>query len=125
MRHRYAILAARLLSLFGLFAGAAIHAYGANSLADAINARIASERFSGAILVADGDQIIFDKGYGSANLEWNVPNSPKTRFRIGSITKQFTAASIMLLKERGKLRIEDPISTYLSATPQAWSSIKI
>ena len=61
-----------------------------------------SNKFMGSILVARNDQILLDKGYGYANLEWQVPNSPDTRFRLGSITKQFTAACILLLEERGK-----------------------
>jgi CubicO group peptidase (beta-lactamase class C family) len=59
-------------------------------------------QFMGSVLVARGDEILFSKSYGAANLEWNVPNTPTTKFRIGSITKQFTAAAILLLEERGK-----------------------
>jgi CubicO group peptidase (beta-lactamase class C family) len=46
----------------------------------------------GSVLVARGTQVLFSKGYGSANLEWDVPNTPSTKFRLGSVTKQFTAA---------------------------------
>src|ERR1700722_929821 len=66
-----------------------------------------NNHFSGTVLVAKGEQILLSKGYGSANLEWNIPNTPSTKFRLGSVTKQFTAASILLLEERGKLRVED------------------
>jgi CubicO group peptidase (beta-lactamase class C family) len=55
--------------------------------------------FMGSVLVAKGAEVLLSKGYGSANLEWDVPNSPATKFRLGSITKQFTAASILLLQE--------------------------
>lgn len=72
----------------------------------------ANNNFMGTVLVARGEQILLSKGYGSANLEWNVPNTPSTRFRLGSVTKQFTAASILLLEERGKLKVEDPIGKY-------------
>ena len=58
-----------------------------------------------------GSDIVFEKGFGSANLEWNIPNSPTTKFRLGSITKQFTAASILLLEERGRLKVEDPVES--------------
>jgi len=84
-----------------------------------------AHRFMGAALVARGDQIVFSKGFGSANLEWNVPNTPSTKFRLGSITKQFTAASILLLEERGKLKIDDPVKTYLPDAPAAWDRITI
>jgi len=64
-----------------------------------IQAYTANQRFMGAVLVAKGTEVVLNKGYGSANLEWDVPNSPTTKFRLGSITKQFTAASILLLQD--------------------------
>src|SRR5689334_17902732 len=70
-----------------------------------IQASVADKRFMGAVLVVKDGKTILDKGYGSADLEWNVPNTPATKFRLGSITKQFTAASILLLEERGKLKL--------------------
>jgi CubicO group peptidase (beta-lactamase class C family) len=54
------------------------------------------------VLVARGGEILLGKGYGSAKLEWNIPNAPAIKFRLGSITKQFTAASILQLEQRGK-----------------------
>jgi len=74
--------------------------------------------FMGAVLVARGGEVILSKGYGSANLEWNIPNTPATKFRLGSITKQFTAASILLLEERGKLTLDDQLTTQLTGQPQ-------
>jgi CubicO group peptidase (beta-lactamase class C family) len=81
--------------------------------------------FMGSILIVRDGHALADHSFGSANLEWHVPNTSATRFRIGSLTKQFTAASILLLQERGKLRIDDPISKYLEDTPPAWSGITI
>jgi CubicO group peptidase (beta-lactamase class C family) len=68
-----------------------------------------SREFMGAVLVAEGDKVIFNKAYGSANLEWKIPNTTSTKFRIGSVTKQFTAVAALLLEERGKLRIDEPV----------------
>jgi CubicO group peptidase (beta-lactamase class C family) len=82
-------------------------------------------QFMGSVLVARGDQVLFSKSYGSANLEWNVPNTPATKFRLGSITKQFTAAAVLLLEEQGKLNIQDPIKKYLADSPPAWDQITI
>ncbi|MDB6121212.1 MAG: Beta-lactamase [Pedosphaera sp.] len=65
------------------------------------------------------------KGYGVANLEWNVPVDKDTVFEIGSITKQFTAACILLLVEDGKLSVDDKISQHLKNTPAAWSNITV
>lgn len=83
------------------------------------------KKFMGTVLVAQDGKVVLDKGYGFANLEWNIPDSPTTKFRLGSITKQFTAASILLLEERGKLKIEDPLKKYLPDAPAAWDKITI
>ncbi len=84
-----------------------------------------SGRFMGSVLVARGSEILFSKGYGSANLEWNIPNSPQTKFRLGSVTKQFTAACILLLEERGKLTIDDPVKKHIPDAPAAWDKITL
>jgi CubicO group peptidase (beta-lactamase class C family) len=80
-------------------------------------------RFMGVVLVARGTDLLFVKGYGMANLEWSVPHTPTTRIPIGSNSKQFTAAAILLLEERGKLRVSDPIKSYLPDAPAAWDAI--
>jgi CubicO group peptidase (beta-lactamase class C family) len=84
-----------------------------------------SHQFMGTVLVAQGDKIVFEKSYGDANLEWNIPDDASTKFRIGSITKQFTAASILLLEERGKLSTDDPVKKYMPDAPAAWDKITI
>src|ERR1700678_1647578 len=48
-----------------------------------------NKQFMGSVLVAQGDRVVIDQGYGSANLEWGIPNGPDTKFRLGSLTKQF------------------------------------
>jgi CubicO group peptidase (beta-lactamase class C family) len=90
-----------------------------------IQSFVADKRFMGTVLVARGNDILLDKGYGFADLEWNVPDSPKTKFRLGSITKQFTAAAILLLQERGKLSVHDPVKKYMPDAPAAWDKITI
>ncbi len=84
---------------------------------------VTSQHFMGTVLVERDGKAILDKGYGSADLEWKIPNAPDTRFRLGSITKQFTAAGILLLEERGQLKIEEPISKYMPDAPAAWKNI--
>lgn len=83
------------------------------------------DRFSGTILLARDGKPIVSKGYGMANTEWDIPNSPRTAFRLGSVTKQFTAAAIMLLQERGKLSVSDPACKYVAECPPAWEPITI
>jgi CubicO group peptidase (beta-lactamase class C family) len=90
-----------------------------------IQSLVDSKQFMGAVLVARGNDILLDKGYGFADLEWNVPNTPTTKFRLGSLTKQFTAASILLLEERGKLSVNDPVKKYMPDSPPAWDKITI
>jgi len=81
--------------------------------------------FMGAVLVAEGDRILLNRGYGSAQLEWRIPNAPDVEFRLGSLTKQFTATLILLLQQDGKLSIHDPVSKYLADAPKAWEKITL
>ena len=74
-------------------------------------------RFSGTVLVARDGAPILVKGYGMADAEWQVPNTAQTKFRLGSITKQFTATVVLRLQEQKKLSVQDPICTYLDAVP--------
>jgi len=84
-----------------------------------------SHQFMGSVLVAQGDKVVFENSYGNANLEWNIPDDSLTKFRIGSMTKQFTAASILLLEERGKLSTDEYVKKYLPDAPAAWDKITI
>lgn len=72
---------------------------------------------NGCLLVASNDNILVRKGFGMANHEHQVPNTPVTKFRIGSLTKAFTALSIFQLHENGELNINDPITNYLPDYP--------
>lgn len=83
------------------------------------------KEFSGSVLVALDGRVLLDRGYGLANREWNIPNDGETRFRIASLTKQFTAVAIMLLSERGKVDLDAPIRTYLADTPPGWDGITV
>jgi CubicO group peptidase (beta-lactamase class C family) len=84
-----------------------------------------AQMFMGSVLVAKDGKAVFSKSYGMADLEWSVPNSPTTRFNIASMTKQFTAASILLLEDRGKLKTDDLVKKYLPDTPASWDKITI
>src|SRR5688572_21735003 len=101
------------------------HAQDVARMEQLVQARVDDKSFMGVVLVARGDQVILSKGYGSANLEWNIPNTPSTKFRLGSITKQFTAAAILLLAERGKLALEDPIKKHWPNAPTTWGDITV
>ncbi len=74
-------------------------------------------QFSGAVLVADKEGVLLRKGYGMASYELDVPNTPKSRFRIGSVTKLITAVAIMLLYERKLLNIDDKLTRFIPDYP--------
>lgn len=76
-------------------------------------------------LVAKGDEIIYSKALGKADLELDVPMKTEMVFRIGSITKQFTAVAILMLAEQGKLSLKDPITKYLPDYPTHGHTITI
>ncbi|MDT4897611.1 MAG: hypothetical protein QOH25_2688 [Acidobacteriota bacterium] len=73
--------------------------------------------FSGSILIARGGKVLFSKGYGMANYELGVANTPRTRFHIASVSKTFTAAAIMILQERGRLNLSDTLIKYIPDYP--------
>ena len=70
--------------------------------------------FNGSALVSEDGEVIFRNGYGFANMEWKIPNTSETLFRIGSISKQFTATIIMQLVEEGKIDLDGKLTDYLS-----------
>lgn len=73
--------------------------------------------FSGAILMAKAGKVLLSKGYGMANYELGVLNTSKTKFQVASISKTFTAAAILILEERGKLKLTDTLSSFISDYP--------
>ncbi len=82
-----------------------------------IRSQFPADRPGAAIIAVKNGQVIFRKAYGLANLELGVPLQPDMVFRLGSVTKQFTATAIMMLAEQGKLSIQDPITKYLPDYP--------
>jgi len=90
-----------------------------------VRSQVDNKKFTGSVLIAKGDRILFNKSYGLANIEWNIPNAPATKFRIGSVTKQFTAAAILLLEQQGKLKLENPVKTHWPEAPRSWDKITI
>ena len=81
--------------------------------------------FSGSVLIAQDGKVLLSKGYGLADRAQGIPNTPQTRFRIGSVSKQFTAMAILILQSQGKLNVQDPICNYIAGCPAAWQDITI
>lgn len=92
---------------------------------DSLFAKYNSDTPGVTVAVVKGGEIIFRKGYGMANLEYDIPVSPQTVFLVGSVSKQFTAFSIYLLAHQGKLSLDDDIRTYLPELPDFGKSITI
>jgi len=78
-----------------------------------------------ALAVVRDGRVVKERGYGLANLELRVPVTKETVFEIGSVTKQMTAAAVMLLVEEGKVGLDDPVSKYLPNTPEAWAGVTV
>ena len=88
-------------------------------LADEIINQVIKENSPGAaVLVSQNGGIIYQKGFGYASLEHHVPVTVDTKFRIGSITKQFTSSAILKLQEEGKLSVNDKLSKYIPDYPR-------
>jgi CubicO group peptidase (beta-lactamase class C family) len=81
------------------------------------NSLTETDSFSGSVLVAQKGRVILRRGYGMADYEEGIPNRPRTVFAIASLTKAFTAMSIMILEERGLISVNDPISLYVPESP--------
>jgi len=90
-----------------------------------LKASMKVRRFAGSVLIARNGHVLVSKGYGMANLEDGALNTPQTKFRLGSLTKQFTSMAVMMLQERGKLSVGDLVCKYLPDCPAAWQAITI
>lgn len=98
----------------------------ADEIDNYVRAQMAERHTPGAaIAVTRNGQIIKTEGYGLANVELNVPATKETVFEIGSVSKQITAAAIMLLVEDGKINVDEKISKYLPNTPESWGKVTV
>ena len=81
--------------------------------------------YSGSVLIAKGDRVIFRKGYGFADIEKRIPFTPETQHAIASISKMFTAMAALKLRDQGKLRLSDSVCRYYDECPEAWRPVTI
>lgn len=81
--------------------------------------------FSGAVLVAYQGEVLLSKGYGFADRDRKIANTPQTQFQIASVTKQFTAVAILILQEQSKVSVSDPICNFIVNCPTMWQEITI
>lgn len=87
--------------------------------------RMLATGFNGSVLVAKEGKVLYTKGIGMADEATNVANTPLTRFRIASLTKQFTAMGILILEARALVKPSDSICDYLDTCPKGWEAITI
>ncbi len=98
----------------------------ADKIDDYVKAEMKRQHIPGvSIAVIKDGKVIKAEGYGLANVELNVPARPETVYKIGSVSKQFIAAGIMLLIQDGKLSLDDKISKFLEGTPDSWREITV
>jgi CubicO group peptidase (beta-lactamase class C family) len=90
-----------------------------------LNDRVVKDEFSGVVFIARGDRPIFQKAYGLASKEYNVPNNTGTRFNLGSINKFFTRIAIEQLNGQGKLSFDDRIGKFLPDYPNRAAAEKV
>lgn len=110
-------LAVLFVAVAGLFA---------DQVDDIVKSEMAQQHIPGlALAVMKDGHIIRSGGYGLANIELNVPVTPRTVFKIGSVSKQFLAAAMMILVQDGKVSLNDHVSKYLDDAPPAWNGITI
>jgi D-alanyl-D-alanine carboxypeptidase len=101
-------------------------AAGAQTLDEYVAAQMQWEHIPGLSLAVMKDgKIILAKGYGFANVETKTPATPETVYKIGSVSKQFIAAGVMLLVQDGKISLDDKASKYLEGTPDSWKEITV
>jgi CubicO group peptidase (beta-lactamase class C family) len=84
-----------------------------------------THQFRGTVEVWRGDELVVRQGFGQADVARDVRNDEHTRFRIGSVTKQFTALAVLMLQEDGKLRVGDRLCEYLPDCPATWRAITL
>lgn len=126
MAHAALLLAGLSWPLAGAEAARDLPAAGYAAQADAlVQDYVRNELFSGTVLVARDGKPLFRKGFGAANREWGIANTPDTRFRIGSVSKQFTAAAIMRLVDERKLLLDDAVGRHVRDLPPAWRKVSI
>lgn len=85
----------------------------------------ARDQFMGVVLVTKGDQLLLRQAYGMADRAARTPLEPTSRFRLASVSKQFTAAAILRLQDDGVLSVDDPVCRWITPCPQGWETLRL
>jgi CubicO group peptidase (beta-lactamase class C family) len=97
----------------------------AQGMTEYLDGLVRVRQFRGVVEVRLGDEVLLSRGFGQADVTRNAPNELDTRFRIASLTKQFTALAVLVLREQGKLEVSDLVCTHLPSCPATWRAITI
>ncbi len=92
---------------------------------DLVAALVEADLFAGTVLVAARGNVLLRRGFGFADREWGVAHRPESKFRLGSLTKQFTATAILQLMEAGRLAPDDAIAKHYRDAPAAWRDVSL
>ncbi len=92
---------------------------------ESIRERLPEPEVGACVLVIDGGETVFKQGFGVASLESNMPCTPATNFRMGSVSKQFTATAILLLVDQGKLGLDTTLGDVFHESPPFWDDMTI
>ncbi len=94
-------------------------------LTEQLNRWGGSGQFTGGVLVARGDEVLFRQVHGYANRSLGTPLALNSRFRLASVSKQFTAAAILRLQDDGVLSVDDPVCQWIQPCPAAWAPVRL
>jgi len=111
--------------LAGLAALASVGPLSAQALSDRLKDVLAKSDLSGSVIVTRNGEAVFAAGNGMADRGRQVPNTPETMFRVGSVTKQFTAMAVLILQDRGLLDVKDSVGRYVPGLPASWQGLTI
>lgn len=114
-----------LTAVFGVTAAAQVPA-SPDTIDQFVRAELVRQKIPGmSVAVLQGDSVLIARGYGFANVEHAVPATDSTVYGVGSLSKSFTAAAIVLLSQQGRLKLDDPISRYLPEGRAVWSGVTV
>jgi len=97
----------------------------ATKMTNYLDGLVRARQFRGAVEVRVGDKVLLSKGFDRADVDRDAPNGPDTRYRIASLTKQFTALAVLILQEQGKLAVTDLVCAHLPNCPETWRAITV
>jgi CubicO group peptidase (beta-lactamase class C family) len=125
-RYRAAVACATILCAASIVEAAPrAHAGVAAASVDALFAEWTRDTPGCAVGVSEDARIVLERAYGMADLEHGVPNRTETIFEAGSVSKQFTAAAVLLLAGDGKLSLDDPVRRYIPELPDYGTPVTI